>query len=168
MRSRRLLAAAIALAAIAACASPPGKNERLTVTTPDRATFPAVSDLLVHRCGSLDCHGSVQRNLRLYGNEGLRLDPKSRPSSQHNTTPAEIDENFRSLVGLEPELFGAVVAGGGADPQRLTFLRKARATEAHEGGAVFVVGDDQDVCITSWLSGRTDLAACSRARESTP
>ena len=56
-----------------------------------------------------------------------------------------------------------VVASHGAHPELLTFVRKARGLEAHKGGALITPGDDQDVCITSWLSGQTDTTACANA-----
>ena len=71
---------------------------------------------------------------------------------------------YRSLVGLEPTVMSAVVDGHGAHPELLTFVRKARGLEAHKGGSLITPGDDQDVCITSWLAGQTDLNACSSAR----
>jgi hypothetical protein len=40
-------------------------------------------------------------------------------------------------------------------------VRKARGLEAHLGGQLIEPGDDQDTCITSWLSGTTDSMACS-------
>jgi hypothetical protein len=160
--------AALSAAALAACAAPPTDVGTTTVTAPDRASFPVVSDFLAHRCGTLDCHGSTSRGLRLYGNEGLRLDPKSRPSSKPNTTAAEYDANFASVVGLEPELTSAVVSSAGAQPERLTLVRKARGSEAHKGGVLIVIGDDQDVCVISWLAGKTDVAACVSAREKYP
>jgi hypothetical protein len=150
------------LATIFAC-STPSSDPRFVATTPDRASFPAVSELLGHRCGTLDCHGNSYRNLRIYGHEGLRLD--GMPTAQGMTTVAEYDQNFQSIVGLEPELMSAVVSQGGAQPERLTFVRKARGAEDHKGGSLMKAGDIEDQCITSWLAGRTDLAACANARD---
>lgn len=166
MKLRCVALALVSLAAVA-CSSPSPDN-RVVATVPDRASFPAVSDLLDHRCGSFDCHGSIFRNMRLYGHEGLRLSPNDRPSSKPNTTSAEYDENFTSIVALEPEVMSAVVSEGGAHPERLTFVRKARGTEAHKGGSLMNEGDPQDVCITSWLAGHVDPAQCQAARASVP
>jgi hypothetical protein len=55
------------------------------------------------------------------------------------------------------------VASGGAQPERLTFVRKARGVENHKGGHLWQVGDPADVCVTSWLAGRTDQASCKTA-----
>ena len=32
---------------------------------PDQASFAPVAGLLVHRCGTLDCHGAAARNLKI-------------------------------------------------------------------------------------------------------
>lgn len=153
-----------ALFAIALACAP--TQTRTQETVPDRATFPFVADLLVHRCGTLDCHGQTSRNLRLYGNLGLRLAPGDRPVSKGTTTSAEYDEDFASVVGLEPEIMTAVVTAGGAQPDRLTFVRKARGAENHKGGTLWTAGDPQDRCVTSWLAGATDINDCTTANSS--
>ncbi len=158
-----VLAAAAALAM--ACGAPPD-DARVGVVAPDRAQFPPVSLLLDRRCGSLDCHGARTRNLQVFGCEGLRLgdaSPGCRISSGTDTTSEEHDATYRSLVALEPTVMTAVVQGHGANPELLTFVRKARGTESHKGGTLITPGDDQDVCITSWLAGTTDKDACARA-----
>jgi hypothetical protein len=160
---KHILALAFAGAALAACVTP-SPDARVIVTPPDRATFPAVADLLEHRCGSLDCHGTAARNLRLYGSEGLRLTATDRPTSvAGKTTTAEYDEDFLSVVALEPEILSQVVEEGGAQPERLTLVRKARGTEHHKGLAPFAIGDAGDVCLTSWLAGKTNTASCTQA-----
>jgi hypothetical protein len=150
------------LAVIVGCGSPPG-DARLVETTPDTTTFPAVAGMLVQACGTLDCHGQISRNLRLYGDTGLRFSPLDVPSTLLPTTMAEIGQDYASVVGLEPEILSAVVSSGGADPGRLTLVRKARGTESHKGGAVIVPGDARDVCLTTWLAGRADAASCAAA-----
>jgi len=159
--------ACVAFAAWTALAAPacsaPSPDARFVATPPDRATFPPVAEELVHRCGTLDCHGSSSRNLRIYGSTGLRLDPGDRPSATQASTPAEIDRDFDGIVGLEPEILSEVIASGGAAPERLTLVRKARGGEEHKGGAPFTAGDDQDKCLTSWLAGHADADACARA-----
>jgi hypothetical protein len=145
-----------------ACAPSPDSNARVPIVAPDLGSFPPVSAFLEHRCGSLDCHGQVGRNLRLLGHEGLRLDPADVPGGTP-TTAAEIQANYDSVVGLEPEVMAAVVTDGGAHPERLTLVRKGRGTEHHKGGALVMVGDAQDRCLTSWLAGTTDGDACTAA-----
>jgi hypothetical protein len=128
-----------------------------------------VGKLIDHRCGSLDCHGNRQRNLQIWGCDGMRLDPDAAPGCRKaiaggvDTTEAEFDATYRSLVGLEPQVMSSVVLGNGKNPELLTFVRKARADESHKGGQLFVPGDDQDNCVTSWLAGTTDTSACDSA-----
>ena len=35
--------------------------------------------------------------------------------------------------------------------------------EAHKGGALITPGDNQDICVTSWLAGSTNQMACGLA-----
>lgn len=162
MKLRPILALLIV---IVACTFP-SSTQTNAVTPPDRASFPPVADLLGKRCGTLDCHGSAYRNLRVYGSLGLRLAPNDRPLSQGQTTQEEYDADFASIVGLEPEIMSEVVQQGGASPDRLTFVRKARGSEHHKGGSLMQAGDPEDACITSWLAGNTDVAGCTAATAS--
>ncbi len=164
--ARALVVIALAACGVALACSTPAPDARFVETVPDRATFPPVAELLVHRCGTLDCHGSTARNMRLYGSIGLRLATGDRPVSKGQTTDAEYDEDFASVVGLEPEVMSAVVQSGGASPDRLTLIRKARGTEHHKGGTLWNEGDPQDQCVTSWLAGHTDEAGCVSATQS--
>jgi hypothetical protein len=145
-----------------ACSAPPASDDRVIVSAPGSRPFALVGVMLDRRCGTLDCHGSLDRNFRLYGQEGLRLEDPDLPGAG-DTTAAELDASYHSLVGLEPEILTTVVREGGARPERLTLVRKARATEDHLGGKLFAIGDDQDVCLTSWLTGTLDEEACKRA-----
>jgi len=165
MIGRKLIARIIPVLAFAiafACSTPP-EDARVIEVTPDTASFPAVASMLVQACGSLDCHGTLARNLRLYGDTALRYSPTDVPSTLLPTTGDEIGQDYESVVGLEPEAMSAVVASGGANPEQLTFYRKALGIEAHKGGAVIVSGDARDVCITTWLQGHADAAACTAA-----
>ncbi len=155
---------ALALASVCAACVTADDGDRFVTVAPDRATFPPVSDLLEHRCGTLDCHGVTYRNLRIYGREGLRAAAGDRPSSKPGTTTvAEYDLTFQSLVGLEPATISQVVLDGGAAPERLTFVRKARGTESHKGLAIWAEGGLEDRCITGWLAGKLDAATCADA-----
>lgn len=158
---KRYLAMVLAVA-ISACVSA-NADDRIQEDIPDRASFPVVSDLLDHRCGTLDCHGNTYRNLRIYGHEGLRLSPTDQPTAHGTSTAAEYDETFQSLVALEPEIMGAVVRDHGASPERLTFIRKARGTEDHKGSKIWDEGGPEDRCVVSWLSGAVDTALCQTA-----
>jgi hypothetical protein len=159
--NRRQLALLLANA-LCAC-SVPASDERVEGSAPERDTFPQVAQVLVHHCGTLDCHGTRARNMRLYGSEGLRLSADDRPQLPVCTTVDEITQDYASVVGLEPEVLAAVVADGGAHPERLTIVRKARGTEDHKGGAPIEVGDAADRCLVSWLADRTDPDACLSA-----
>jgi hypothetical protein len=135
-----------------------------TLAAPVRATFEPVDDVLQATCGTLDCHGQLGRNLRLYGGRGLRLSPRGNPADDP-TTPEEYDRSYWSVIGLEPEIMSDVVNDHGRLPERLTIVRKARELEHHKGGKLFVTGDDRDRCLTSWLAGQLDLAACKAGKE---
>ena len=88
---------------------------------------------------------------------------RSRAKGGRRTTPEEHLATYRSLVGLEPAVMTTVVENHGFRPELLTFVRKARGSEAHKGGALIAPGDAQDQCITTWLAGQTNLKACSDA-----
>ncbi|AKV02282.1 hypothetical protein AKJ09_08945 [Labilithrix luteola] len=160
-----LVAAGVALVVMAlapsGCSSPDA-TLRVDAGGPDRASFKPVANMLGHRCGSLDCHGSRYRNLRLYGYGGLRLDPTDRPDFPQ-TTDAEADADYEAVVGLEPEIMPEVVASKGADANRLTLVRKATGQEAHKGGQRIAPGDSADTCLLSWLGGAVDTQACNAA-----
>jgi hypothetical protein len=163
---RSLILAAAAL--VVGCSGVPQKQIGIDAPSGSEHEFAPVGDYLEHRCGSLDCHGQVGRNLRIWGCEGMRLDAHdisscSRQLGGTPTTPAEHQATYRSLVGLEPNVMTTVVEGHGQDPELLTFMRKATGLEAHSGGQLIVVGDGQYDCLVSWLAGHTDFAACMSA-----
>ncbi len=141
-----------------------GARTRSSLQAPSRATFAAVGTMMQASCGTLDCHGQITRNLRLYGGRGLRLDPKGNPA-EDPTTAREYDESYWSIVGLEPELTSAVVSDRGSWPARLTIIRKARGLEHHKGGTLWKQGDDRDACFVSWLAGSLNADACGRVKD---
>jgi hypothetical protein len=124
--------------------------------------FPAVSDALEMHCGTLDCHGSLARNLRIYGIDGLRFDKGLAPGSD-NTTPEEQTLTYEALIAIQPEVLGQIVIERGARPERWLVITKGRGTEHHKGGSRMRLGDDTDHCITSWLTGVVAVDACGRA-----
>lgn len=160
-----LMPVGVTLLAAAACSAPPS-DARDVYRAPDPTTFPPLGDTLENHCGSLDCHGNIARNMRVYGVNGLRLDPNNFTGAENNmgsgdvTTPAEYEATYRAVTLLEPELMAQVLADHGADPQRLTIVRKARGTEHHKGGAPMPAGSPGDVCLVSWLAGNIDKSAC--------
>jgi hypothetical protein len=159
----RQLIAGVSLVALAGCSIPPSDPQYTPQDLPDPASFPPVAQLLVVRCGSLDCHGTPARNLRLYGSAGLRWSSSDRPFVPLCDTEDEVAQDYESVVDLEPETMSAVVAAGGVAPQELTMVRKARGTESHKGGQIWTQGDDSDTCLTSWLAGQVNESACATA-----
>src|SRR5512139_1865525 len=160
---KRAAAAALSSFLLAAACSGPSDGT-ISSDVPTSDGFEAVADVLVAHCGSLDCHGNVGRNMRVYGRYGLRLDPAARPDGVP-TTPLEYQSTYDAVVALEPEVLAAVLADGGRQPERLTLIRKERGTEHHKGKAIFREDDDGDRCLVSWISGAVDPAPCQRASE---
>jgi hypothetical protein len=154
-------ACALSGALCGSCASPPPDGRITQSRLPDAAAFGPVAAMLDVTCGTLDCHGTAFRNLRLVGSAGLRLTPGDTPLVPLCDTADEVSQDYLSVVGLEPEAMTEVASGG--DPSLLTMVRKARGTEAHKGGALWSQGDDSDTCLTSWLGGHASAAACQRA-----
>jgi hypothetical protein len=136
-----------------------GGGVRQGLLAPPRTNFEQVADAMQPHCGTLDCHGQVGRNMRLYGGRGLRLAPGANPLDG-DTTQAEYDATFWSVVGLEPETMTVVIEDKGANPERLSLIRKARGHERHKGGTLMNVGDPLDQCLTAWLAGVVIEAPC--------
>lgn len=158
----------LALLGLAGCSSV-DDTAVSTLACGDFATFKPVSDVLEQRCGTIDCHGSFSRPLRLYGPYGQRrledagavgqdggittTFDKYYPggSAAEPTTQRELLDNYRSVCGLEPELMTRVITLQAA-PEELTLLRKARLAEKHKGGQILTPGRQGDLCLTSWLT----------------
>lgn len=128
------------------------------------AAFRPVSAVVERRCGTLDCHGTLARPLRIYGQYGLRKpgggDAGDYPGGLTPTTTAELVDNYQSMAGLEPELFNLVVSGKD-QPETLTLVRKPRLLEKHKGGLVWNKGDTGDKCVIDWLTGIKDTTPCA-------
>jgi hypothetical protein len=170
---KRLGAVVLAGLLVAGCS---GLDEAAVVTVKcppgDPASFRPVSAVVEQRCGTIDCHGSSFRPLRIYSRYGLRR-PELRdaggeldyneyfPGGDELTTEAELEENLRSICGLEPELMTQVVDGT-ADPDVLSFIRKPRLREKHKGGLIWYKGDTGDQCMTNWLQGGKDVSKCQQ------
>lgn len=156
------LASVAALSAAASCSTP--EDGRTSVAGPPGPVAPQaweVGNALLYTCGSLDCHGSKYRNMRVYGFGGLRADPSMLPSGE-GTTDAELALTYRSVVGLEPEVMNAVTRERtGYD--RLTLVRKAKGLDNHKGGNRMASGSAMEKCLLSWLGSATDVAACNAA-----
>jgi hypothetical protein len=136
----------------------------------DPLVFRSFSAVMERRCATLDCHGHASRPLRIYGQYGLRRPEAEGSPNVENyaeyysggkepTTLAELEDNYRSICALEPELVAQVYAKK-ASPDVLTIVRKARLREKHKGGLLWNKGEPGDVCMTNWLTGSTDMAQC--------
>jgi hypothetical protein len=156
----RLLLLALVLPVIACANTDEGRVN--AETAPSGDAFRPVAQVLVDRCGSLDCHGSKYRNMHLWGFGSSRIDASALPDSPE-TTSDEVDLDYQAVVSLEPDRFREVIADGGRNPERLTFFRKGQLMEAHKGGQRIVPGDPADVCVRSWLASSVDAAACKAA-----
>jgi hypothetical protein len=152
-----------------ACSAPDtGAIERPPATMRARLDpFEAlVSPVFEKHCGSLDCHGAIGRNLRIYSASGLRLpNDAGLATSIGDTSRQERIANYHAILGLEPERTQEVLAGG--DPYELLVLKKPLAIESHKGGQPIRRGDDSETCIVSWLRASDqapiDANACTRA-----
>jgi hypothetical protein len=169
-----ILAAASML--IAAGCSAVDPTAELTVKGPSfgaqGSAFRPISAVMERRCGTLDCHGSTYRPLKIYGQIGLRR-PEAKDSTNvksfkdyysggsEPTTEAELFDNYTSMIGLEPEILGAVVAGKDL-PDSLTLVRKPRLREKHKGGLIWNQSDPGDLCLINWLTGSNDTAPCDQ------
>jgi hypothetical protein len=160
MRLAITISITFAAALVVACNDSESKIDPATALS--GPAFRPVALVLIDRCGTLDCHGSKYRNMRLFGMGSGRLAPGDRPDAP-GTTQDEVDRDYESVVALEPDVIRVVVAEGGREPERLTFIRKARNTEAHKGGQAIGPGDPADACITSWLKSAVDTASCLSA-----
>jgi hypothetical protein len=154
-----ILAVGFCLPACSASLEQQTAEQEVQLQAPSRTAFPPVSDALQMRCATLDCHGQVGRNLRLYGYSGLRLAATQSPLD-FPTTDAEYQASYESVVGLEPEVLSKVVALQ-ADPNSLSMIRKARGIEHHKGGQQMQTGDALDRCIVLWLQNKSDASPCT-------
>jgi hypothetical protein len=131
-----------------------------------RDPFRKLSDVLEARCGTLDCHGASARNFRVYGTAGLRLPPNVPGKS--STTDPEYQKTYESLVLIQPEILSRIYRDHGAQPQRWIIITKGRGAEHHKGGSRMTPGDPADRCITTWLTGATDVDACIAGADTQP
>jgi hypothetical protein len=151
---RRLIVILSALG-VAGCV---GDGEPVRLPVRDAAVYVAsVHPILEVRCGSLDCHGREGRPLRLYTRTGLRLAGLARTS---DLSPAEVEDNIASLGAVDPD-------GMGLDNLNLTKPLIGRI--AHVGGDIWLdPADPEVVCLSTWLDGSADSAACSAALSGLP
>ncbi len=118
------------------------------------------------RCGTLDCHGSTTRPMRLYGGFGLRDPSGTDVSGGKSTTAAELVLNYEAVCSIEPEATQAAVDDDGQSADQLLVVEKALGVEAHKGGQVVTQGSPGYNCIAGWLKSdppATVAAACQTA-----
>jgi hypothetical protein len=132
----------------------------VAVSVPPREQFPPVHAVLELHCGTLDCHGSPARNLRIYGVFGLRANGTD-VSGSPDTTAAEVDATYDAVASVDPEALGAVFMDRGRDPERWLVVRKSRGVEDHKGGSQLPSGSPGDRCLIAWIAGRATADACN-------
>ncbi len=157
------------LVLLAACASTPSTGS-LPVAELDLPTYANdVQPVVERRCGSVDCHGTLPRGLRVYGKNSLRLaNDAGDVVGTGATTPEEARTTYQSILGLEPEktdVFAAKSPRTADDAYDLLFLSKPLSLERHRPGASLKKGEPAERCMTSWLLGAVDAAACTAALE---
>jgi hypothetical protein len=139
---------------------------------PDQTSFLEndVSLFLEARCGGLDCHGQQGRPLRIYGQTGLRL--KNREDGKRDnsaTTDDERKENYRSIVGLEPEALSTCFETKGDEIANFQLLLKPLDIEnggiRHKGGPVLRPSESDPgwQCLFGWVSGKVEASECRKA-----
>jgi hypothetical protein len=150
-------------AAFALACSGPADNQIFTLTLPDETTFPLVSDALELRCATIDCHGNLPRNMRLYSEYGLRL-KKGDVTGIANTTDDEYAANYESIVTIEPEKITGIVKNHGQNFDHWIVVTKGTGAEHHKGGSKFAKGDVMYTCLLSWIQGNINMDACLMAK----
>lgn len=158
MRPRQLL---IGFAvALAACASSPDQGTVMVSSSLDGGTYRTQVHVVVERsCGKTDCHGRIERGLRVYGATALRL-----PNASGPTTQEELDATFQSIEGLEPEKLNEFLSETPRSTEKaykLLVLGKPLQLERHRGGISLRKGEPAERCISTWLLGNVDAAACA-------
>jgi hypothetical protein len=160
-----LALAIVALGAgVSSCAN---LNEPIINACPSQEIFEqSVSPFLEQRCGTLDCHGSIARPMRVFGGIGLRHPEEDNVSGGVPTTAIERTANYDSVCGVDAEKMNGVVADLGNSAEELLIVRKARGLEKHKGGKVVNENDHGDLCILHWLRGNDGAAEeCQAAVE---
>ncbi|MFO0758205.1 MAG: hypothetical protein U0359_17040 [Byssovorax sp.] len=110
-----------------------------------------VSAYMERRCGTLDCHGSIYRPMRIYGRIGLRDPSDNNVTGGNGTTVRELDLNYDSVCNVAPEEMSKAVDDDGASAEKLIILQKARGVQGHKGGVVVLQGSEADQCLLGWL-----------------
>lgn len=160
----------VGVAASFSCSGPEkGELDRAASLRGQATTFrtAGVGTVFERRCGSLDCHGSVTRNMRIYSSRGLRLPNEAGlVPGGGETTLDESTANYNSIMLLEPERTNEVLRGEQPPDVAMLVLKKPLELESHKGGQTIRKGDDAERCIITWLTAfaaEVDATACARA-----
>jgi hypothetical protein len=151
---------ALLLIAVVACTGPePGATD-----VPRMLSLPAymhdIQPIFEGRCATLDCHGNVQRPLRMFAETGLRASDSLRNvQTPIPITPEELASNVAAANAVD---------GAAVDPDDSVILQKPLGQMKHTGGTLWLTPDDpQAVCVRGWLAGTSgdpDIqAACATA-----
>ena len=168
---KRLIVLAAVLFGTAGCLD--DADQRVQFICPSQEVYASfVSPMMERRCGTLDCHGTPFRPMRLYGELGLRHPAEVNRTGGNDTTPLELAANYSSVCNIEPEKISEVAADpGGQSVNKLLLVRKARGQESHKGGKVFDPFDDSDKCVVGWLRSDNPKSirdACQAALDRLP
>lgn len=161
--------AALVLVVVGSACSSVDSGAISPLALPDRQQFltQGVSTFMEKRCGALDCHGQIGRPMRIYSSNGLRKE--NGPNGTRDvraTTPDELNDNYFSVVGLEPEEISRsrVTEGEFTD---FLLLKKPLGIEGggvrHKGGPVLRSTDSGFECLITWISGAANKAKCDDA-----
>lgn len=166
------LVSALLASALFGCSGPSGDDKSYIAVPPGPPIFNAVSDALELHCGTINCHGNDERNMRFFGLYGVRLNPKDK-TGFGSTSDLEYEANFESIISIQPEKLTQVVRAHGAGADKWIVFSKGRAIEHHKGGARLVAGDAADTCIMSWLVAQpngpsVNTDACTAATNVVP
>lgn len=127
---------------------------------PARESFEPVASVLQSNCGTLDCHGSPARNLRVYSAYGMRATGDCVPGDP-DTTEADVDETYRSLIGVDPEGLARLARESHSNASGWIVTSKARGLERHAGGSRLPAGGHGDRCLVSWILGAIETDECN-------
>ena len=142
---------------------------------PDQNSFISnnVTLFMERRCGTLDCHGQIGRPMRLYSVWGLRLEEGANGARNTGpTTDKEHIENYRAVVGIEPERLREIYnTPDGTAPSFDNYQLLLKPLDIsgggirHKGGPVLrqTTSDDGWVCLSGWVTRNVDKAACDLA-----